>query len=282
MTKWLDVSGVSVPSLLYGTAWKEDDTERLTWTALQSGFRGIDTANQRKHYFEAGVGAALRRAFGEGVVRREDLFLQTKFTQRSGQDARLPYDASAPFTDQVEQSFRSSLEHLGVTYIDSYVLHGPKHGDRIVDQDWEIWRAMETLHQTEHARLLGVSNVTCAQLEELYAGAEVKPAMVQNRCYASRGWDRDVRAFCASRGMVYQGFSLLTANVDVLGDPFVIALARRHMAVPAEIILRFALHVGMIALTGTRSPEHMRLDLDVLRFSLSSDDVRAIEEIRAP
>src|SRR4051812_46566386 len=108
------IDGVRVPRFLYGTAWKEERTEALTALALQQGFRGIDTANQRKHYHEAGVG----KAVAGSVVTRDELFLQTKFTFRDGQDERLPYDPSAPIAAQVEQSFQSSLVHLGTAAID--------------------------------------------------------------------------------------------------------------------------------------------------------------------
>src|SRR5437868_43781 len=106
------IDGVHVPRFLYGTAWKEDDTERLTELALRTGFRGIDTANQRRHYDEAGVGRAVRTLIGSGLVRRDELFLQTKYTFRAAQDHRLPYDANAPIAVQVEQSFASSAAHL--------------------------------------------------------------------------------------------------------------------------------------------------------------------------
>jgi diketogulonate reductase-like aldo/keto reductase len=84
-----------IPNFLYGTAWKEDRTAALTTLALRSGFRAIDTANQRRHYFEAGVGQGLADAYREGFVTRADLFLQTKFTYQAGQDHRLPYDPAA-------------------------------------------------------------------------------------------------------------------------------------------------------------------------------------------
>ena len=115
----------SVPDFLYGTAWKEDRTQALTELALRMGFRGIDTANQRRHYFEAGVGQGLAAAYRAGVVTRADLFLQTKFTYQRGQDHRLPYDPAADLSTQVAQSMASSLEHLGTDHVDSYVLHGP-------------------------------------------------------------------------------------------------------------------------------------------------------------
>src|SRR5262249_53742949 len=143
----------------YGTAWKEDDTQRLTQLAVQQGFRGIDTANQRAHYQEAGVGEAIAASIKSGLASRHDLFLQTKFTFREGQDHRLPFDADAPIATQVQQSFTSSLTHLGVTRIDSYVLHGPMYQRGLTSADWEAWRAMEGIHESGGARFLGVSNV---------------------------------------------------------------------------------------------------------------------------
>src|SRR5258708_1212873 len=133
----LSIAGVRAPHFLYGTAWKEERTQRLVGLALQQGFRGIDTANQRKHYHEAAVGQAVAAALGAGLVKGEDLFLQTKFTFRDGQDQRLPYDPKAAIAVQVEQSFASSLEHLGVAVIDSYLLHGPSQRSGLGSDDWE-------------------------------------------------------------------------------------------------------------------------------------------------
>ena len=200
--------GVAAPELLYGTAWKEERTERLTRLALEAGFLGIDTANQRKHYFEAAVGAALRSAILDGIATRERVFLQTKFTFQDGQDERLPYDPHAPVAKQVEQSFASSLDHLGTDYLDSYVLHGPSRGRGLGPADHEAWRAMEAFARAGTARRLGVSNVSLEQLRALCDAARVPPAFVQNRCYARDGWGREIRAFCRGAGIVYQGFSL--------------------------------------------------------------------------
>src|SRR5438132_2362591 len=91
----ISIEGVLVPRFLYGTAWKEEETQRLTELALQQGFRGIDTANQRRHYHEGAVGQAIASIMQSGLVARDDLFLQTKFTFRQGQDKRLPYDPDA-------------------------------------------------------------------------------------------------------------------------------------------------------------------------------------------
>lgn len=266
---------MTIPTFLYGTAWKEDATERLVRLAIEAGFRGIDTANQRRHYFEAGVGTAVASAIRDGLVRREDLFLQTKFTYRDSQDHRLPYDPNADTATQVRQSFASSLEHLQVATIDSYVLHGPSRRHGLGNQDVEAWRAMEELP----ARFLGISNVALDQLEALLGIAKVKPMFVQNRCYAATGWDRDVRAFCRQHNIVYQGFSLLTANLRELRSPRFREIVIRSGRTPAQVVFRFAQQIGMLPLTGTTDPAHMREDLASSDFSLPPEDVEEMESL---
>lgn len=265
---------------MYGTAWKEDDTRRLVGLALAAGFRAFDTANQRKHYHEAALGQALADAFAVGTVRREDLFIQTKFTHIDGQDERLPYDPKAPVATQVKQSVERSYEHLGTRTIDSYVLHGPSQRTGLAPEDLEAWSAMEELHAAGAVRALGVSNFTRSQLELLLARARVTPTAVQNRCYASKGWDREVRALCRERGIAYQGFSLLTANRSEMARPELKTIASRHALTPAQLVFRFALDVGMVPLTGTSSAAHMKEDLSVLtKASLPDADLRTIEAL---
>jgi len=268
-----------IPKFLYGTAWKEERSEALTALALRAGFRGIDTANQRKHYFEVAVAAAVGKALAEGLVTRAELFLQTKFTFRDGQDHRLPYDPKAPIATQVEQSFQSSLEHFSTDYLDSYLLHGPSTRGRLSRDDLEAWRAIEALAQNGRARYIGVSNFTAEQLKELVGLATVRPSFVQNRCYARTGWDREVRAVCREHDIVYQGFSLLTANRSELGSAPMKQLMARTGRSAAELTFRFALDVGMLPLTGTSSAEHMRLDLGALDFALEPADVEMLERI---
>lgn len=275
------LDGVAVPRFLYGTAWKEDATQPLTELALETGFRGVDTANQRRHYHEAAVGHAIAAAVDRGLLAREELFLQTKFTFPRGQDHRLPYDPKAPVAEQVEQSFASSLEHLGLKVVDSYLLHGPTSRAGLAAADWEAWRAMEAIHDSGRARLIGVSNVTLEQLQALCENARVPPRFVQNRCYAITGWDRRIREFCSANGVIYQGFSLLTANREALAQPTVVQIANRHDRTVSQIVFRFALDVGMIALTGTSDAGHMRADLDVFDFVLDPRDVVQIETLIA-
>jgi diketogulonate reductase-like aldo/keto reductase len=268
-----------VPDFLYGTAWKEERTPALTEQALRAGFRGIDTANQRRHYFEAGVGEALAAAYRAGIVTRADLFLQTKFTYEGGQDHRLPYDPTASLATQVAQSMASSLEHLETDYVDSYVLHGPASGYGWTDHDAEVWAAMVKERDAGRTRLLGVSNVSLRHLHQMAAAGGEAPAFVQNRCFARLGWDREVRAVCRERKIVYQGFSLLTANLEVLHSRKVAEIAARLRATPPQVVFRFALAVGMLPLTGTSDAGHMREDLASRSLSLSADDVSAIEQL---
>jgi diketogulonate reductase-like aldo/keto reductase len=271
--------GLPVPDFLYGTAWKEDRTPYLTELALRVGFRAIDTANQRRHYFEAGVGQGLAAAYAAGIVARHDLFLQTKFTYRNGQDHRLPYDPEASLSVQVTQSLASSLEHLGTDYVDSYVLHGPASAYGWSNADAEVWAAMCYERDAGRVRFLGVSNISLQHLEQMMAVHAEAPTFVQNRCFARLKWDRDVRLFCQERGIVYQGFSLLTANVEVLHDPWLLELAARMNATPAQVVFSFARTIGMLPLTGTSDAEHMRQDLASRDLALAPDAMGTIESL---
>lgn len=269
----------SIPDFLYGTAWKEERTPALVELALRKGFRGIDTANQRRHYFEAGVGQGLAAAYRAGIVTRSDLFLQTKFTYRPGQDHRLPYDPTAKLAVQVAQSMASSLEHLGTDYVDSYVLHGPASNYGWTDADAEVWQAMMKQLDAGRTRLLGVSNVSLHHLEQMAALHSEVPAFVQNRCYARLEWDREVRLFCERRKIRYQGFSLLTANIEVLHHSFIAEIAARANVTPAQLVFAFARRVEILPLTGTSDADHMRQDLASSDVELSAEAVRVIEAV---
>jgi diketogulonate reductase-like aldo/keto reductase len=269
----------SFPTFLYGTAWKENRTASLVELALRSGFRAIDTANQRRHYFEAGVGEGLAAAYKAGIVTRDDLFLQTKFTYARGQDHRLPYDPAASLTVQVAQSLASSLEHLGTDHVDSFVLHGPASNYDWTEYDSEVWEAMRRERDAGRTRRIGVSNVSIDHLHQMEASRTELPAFVQNRCFASMGWDRDIRQFCQKHNIVYQGFSLLTANQEVIHHQPIINLASQLNATSAQVIFAFARAVGMLPLTGTSNADHMKEDLASLNLTLSREVVQAIESI---
>jgi diketogulonate reductase-like aldo/keto reductase len=208
---------------------------------------------------------------------RGDVFIQTKFTYVESQDQRLPYDPNADYPTQVRQSFESSIEHLG--HVDSFLLHGPRSRGRLSSIDREVWRTMEELQREGRTRMIGISNATADQLSELCDIASVRPAFVQNRCFARLGWDRDVREVCKREGAVYQGFSLLTANVAELASPQVRRIAAAHGTNVTRIAFAFALAVGMICLTGTTNPEHMRDDLAAAELELSEDEIATIDGV---
>jgi diketogulonate reductase-like aldo/keto reductase len=265
--------------MLYGTAWKEERTQELVVQALNAGFTGIDTANQRKHYFEEGVGLGIQQFLQTSQKKREDLFIQTKFTYATGQDHRKPYNELDSFTHQVKESFLSSLQHLQTEYIDSYVLHGPYYNTGLISADWEVWKAMELLIAQQQVKFIGVSNINISQLKELYEKATVKPAFVQNRCFASSHWDQEIRTFCIDNNIIYQGFSLLTANQNYLFNPIIQTIATKYQKTLPQIIFRFAKNLGMLPLTGTTSLRHMKEDLHIDDFHLTAQELNQIEFI---
>jgi diketogulonate reductase-like aldo/keto reductase len=268
-------SSEEFPSFIYGTAWKEDATAEHVNMAVSNGFSGIDTANQPRHYQEHLVGEALLKLSGEGI-EREDLFLQSKFTPADGHDQRIPYDPSSDLTTQVKQSFESSLKNLHTDYLDTYLLHGPYSHPGLGNEDWEVWSVIEELYKSGKTRFIGISNVNIEQLELLTEKAEIKPMVVQNRCFAARGWDRAVRDFCKAHNIVYEGFSLLTANPFILQDSGVQEIARGLGRTPEQVVFRFSIQIGILPLTGTTSELHMKEDLLVKEFELNNDDLNMI------
>ncbi|WFC95694.1 hypothetical protein MBRA1_002347 [Malassezia brasiliensis] len=212
----------SMPAILYGTAWKDTRTADLVFTAFLQGFRGVDTAAQRKHYREDLVGKGVHQACAQLGLARGDVWIQTKFTPVSGQDTTgyVPYDVHAPVAEQVCASFQASLANLhpeqpipsvtelvakyAVTargnrnkaptpppahqvYIDSYLLHSPM---TTLQSTLEAWRVLEALVDTGLVRQIGVSNVYDPQIfQTLFQLARIKPSIVQNRWHSSTGHD---------------------------------------------------------------------------------------------
>lgn len=270
-------AGVNMPKIIYGTAWKKERTEDLVVEAVQAGFRGIDTACQPKHYEEPLVGAAVQRLKTYGI-RREELFLQTKFTPLSGQDPnKIPYDKNADLQTQVAQSFEVSQKNLQTDYIDSFVLHSPlsPYHDLLT-----VWRAMEAIHEAGGARQLGISN--CYDLDylrQLYADAIVKPAVVQNRFYRESGYDVRLRQWCREQGIIYQSFWTLTANPHLLDSRTVFLLARRYDKTTAQILFCYLSQIGVVPLTGTCSEQHMQEDLVSFDIKLAEEELAAIDRL---
>lgn len=253
------------PYILYGTAWKKDDTAMLVQEAIRSGFRFIDTACQPKHYNEPGVGQGIMEAVKELGLSRSDLFLQTKFTPIGGQDPeRLPYDRDASLEDQVLQSIDVSLRNLKTTYIDSLVLHSPL---RSHDLTMRVWRVLEEKVDQGIIRQLGISN--CYNLDHfqmLYQDARIKPAVLQNRFYSDSGFDVELRNFCADHNIRYQSFWTLTSRTTRhnLQRPEVQSMAKEKGLTPATLMYAYMMELGHTPLSGTTSKEHMLEDVAVM------------------
>jgi len=270
----ISAAGVRMPPLIYGTAWKKERTAALVEEAIRAGFRGIDTACQPRHYEEALVGEALEQMQREGI-KREALFLQTKFTPPEGQDpATTPYDRDAPVQTQVADSFEVSRRNLRTDYVDSLVLHSPLFP---FSQLRRAWSAMESIAKSGGARQLGISN--CYELkllQRLYAEADVKPAVLQNRFYADTGYDIELREWCDANDIVYQSFWTLSANPLLLDSRQIRTLARKYAKTPSQILFGYLHQVGVIPLCGTTSRQHMREGLESFEIELAPEEMAAI------
>jgi len=276
--------GLKIPSFLYGTAWKEMETEALAKLALESGFLGIDTANQRRHYYEAGVGKALQHVLEEGNIKRGDLFLQTKFTPAGGQDpTSIPYNPRDPLDIQVKTSVEKSLQNLKTDFIDSLLIHsplGPQEGG--MNGTLTVWKTLEEFVKQGKIKQLGISNMyDLKELEKLWNSVEVKPAVVQNRFYADTGYDVGVRTFCTQNQIFYQSFWTLTANPNIVSSSVVVKIARERNKTPEQIFFRALMKMGIVPLSGTTHEVHMLQDVEVgnLTFDLSSEEVQAIKSL---
>ena len=181
---------------------------------------------------------------------------------------------------QVAQSMASSLEHLGTDYVDSYVLHGPSCGYEWTDADAEVWEAMRKERDAGRARLAGRQQcVTCSTWSRCWPPRQKFPPSCKTAAMPACGWDREVRAFCRKHKIIYQGFSLLTANAEVLRHPLVVEIATTCKATPAQIVFSFSRAVGMLPLTGTSNAEHMKQDLASRDRYYPPESVKVVESI---
>lgn len=275
-----------LPFLVYGTAWKKDDTERLVADAVRHGFRFIDTACQPKHYNEAGVGLGWTLAAKELGLQRSDLYLQTKYTSISGQDPnRIPYDPTEPLADRVSQSLKVSLHNLQTSYLDSWVMHSP---ERTLDETMVAYRVMEQAVDDGKVLRLGISN--CYDYDmftSIYEQARIKPSVLQNRFYEESNWDQELRQFCKEKNIWYQSFWTLTANRDALATSEVKTWAAAKSLTPQTLMYAYLMSLGYgTPLDGTTSIKHMKEDQAlVLRMQggekifETEEDLKAFERI---
>ncbi|PFH58411.1 hypothetical protein XA68_13708 [Ophiocordyceps unilateralis] len=249
--------------LIYGTAWKKDRTAELVYKALRCGFRAIDSATNPQHYNESGAGDGVRMAVAEGVVERQDLFIQTKFMAPEDQRVRTSWDDSDPLEDMVHQSVRSSLQNFTIVgeepYLDSVLLHSPM---RTMYHTVVVWKELEK-YVPNRVRRLGICNADVETVNTLHGHMDVDPFFVQNPFQYDRDFDIEMRRFCCDRGMLFQSFWTLTANEHIAQKPIVAHVAQMAgvQLIPAYFSLVMSL--GNIAiLDGTTREVSMKSDLE--------------------
>jgi diketogulonate reductase-like aldo/keto reductase len=272
----------ALPSIFYGTAWKEANTTALVTLALNSGFRAVDTACQPKHYREDLVGVAVASA---SIVSRAELFLQTKFTLPENQRrSDTPYDLAANLEDQVRQSAAKSLQNLQTEYLDAILLHSPAQN---IDRTLSIINILRELKENGQVRHIGLSNITSLQmLQEICSALPASTVeIVQNRFVTDTGYDLDIRAYCKERGIVYQSFWTLSGNPHILGSDELKRIASRLGTSAECAFYRFCMQEGITVLDGTTSEDHMKEDLEVVasdRYQLGLEDMSDIRALLQP
>lgn len=275
MQSYKSSQGVEVPKMLYGTAWKKEQTAELVLKAIHAGFTGVDTACQPKHYQEDLVGEGIAAALKAGVTTREALYIQTKFTPIEGQDPnKVPYDPTLPIAQQVESSVQRSLENLQTDYLDGLLIHSAIFP---FSKMMQVYRTFETFVEQGLVRHIGISN--CYELpvlQRLFEEASIKPSVIQNRFYRDSDYDTTIRSFCDEVGMLYQSFWSLTANGHILQSQTMFNLCRKYQRSEAEIFYRFLLHLGMTVLNGTTDERHMRDDLLIESFALEPEEIATL------
>jgi diketogulonate reductase-like aldo/keto reductase len=273
------LAGVDMPKLIYGTAWKKEKTTNLVIEAVLQGFRAIDTACQPKHYREDLVGEALSILEKDHNIKRDSLFIQTKFTPLNGQDLNsIPYDASASLSDQVLQSLEKSLSNLKSDYIDSLLIHSPMtaYSDTL-----QVWKLFEEFVNQGKVKQIGISNIYKLDLlKKIWQDSTIKPSVIQNRFYRDSLYDNEIRKFCKEKGIIYQSFWTLTANPFIVNSSNVKSIAKQRGCTNEQIFFKLLVQLGFAPLTGTTNQTHMKQDLEVLDMEdLSSEDVKNISDL---
>ncbi len=251
-------NGVAIPQLGFGVFLvPPGETEVAVATALETGYRHIDTA--RLYDNEGEVGAAIAKS----GIPRDELFVTTKvWNSDQGYDATLA-------------AFDKSLERLGFDYVDLYLIHWPlPKVDRYVD----TWRALEKLATEGRSRAIGVSNFQIAHLQRLIDETGTVPAVNQVECHPHLT-QAPLRAFHAQHGIATEAWSPLARGGAVLSDARVGAIAARHGKSPAQVILRWHLQVGNVVIPKSVTPSRIAENLDVFDFALADDELAAVEAL---
>ncbi|AWT46397.1 MULTISPECIES: aldo/keto reductase [Streptomyces] len=251
-------NGVEMPQLGFGV-WQvpDDEAERAVATALQAGYRSIDTAAIYGN--EEGTG----RAIAASGLPREDIFVTTKlWNSDQGYDSTL-------------RAFDTSLAKLGLDYVDLYLIHWPLPGrDRYVD----TYKAFEKLHADGRIRAIGVSNFLPEHLERLIAETSVIPAVNQIELHPYLQ-QHAAREYHAEQGIATEAWSPLGSGKGLLEVPAIVAIARKHGRTPAQVVLRWHLQTGNVVIPKSVTPSRIEENISVFDFSLDDEDLAAISAL---
>jgi 2,5-diketo-D-gluconate reductase A len=251
-------NGVEMPQLGYGV-WQVPDAEaeQAVSTALEAGYRSIDTAAIYGN--EEGTGKAIN---GSGVPR-EDIFVTTKlWNGDQGYDATL-------------RAFDTSLRKLGLDYVDLYLIHWPLPAkDRYVD----TYKAFEKLYADGRVRAIGVSNFLPEHLRRLIDETSVLPAVNQIELHPHLQ-QRAAREFHAEQGIATEAWSPLGQGKGLLEVPAIVAIAQKHDRTPAQVVLRWHLQLGNVVIPKSVTPSRIQENIDVFDFSLDTEDLAAISAL---
>lgn len=251
-------NGIEMPQLGFGVF--QIDPGEVTGpvrTAIEAGYRLIDTAAGYAN--EAGVGRAIK----ESGLDRDDFFVTTKLTN------------SAHGYDRALKAFDGSLAELGLDFVDLYLIHWPVPAK---DLYVETWRALENIYKDGRARSIGVSNFTQAHLQRLMAETGTVPAV--NQVELHPGFPQSALAeFHAQHGIVTESWAPIGQGKGILEDPVIAELARKYAKTPAQVVLRWHLQLGYVAIPKSVTPERIRANVEIFDFVLSDQDVERLTAI---
>jgi diketogulonate reductase-like aldo/keto reductase len=248
-------NGVAMPQLGFGV-WQvpDDEAEQTVATALEAGYRSIDTAAIYGN--ESGTGKAVN---GSGIAR-EDLFVTTKvWNSDQGYDATL-------------RAFDASLGKLGLDHVDLYLIHWPMPAKGMYV---DTYRALEKIHAEGRAKAIGVSNFRPEDLEHLIGETSVVPAVNQIELHPQLQ-QSELRDFHARHNIATEAWSPLGQGKDLLQAPTIVAVARKHDRTPAQVVLRWHLQVGNVVIPKSSTPSRIQENIDVFDFELDADDMAAL------
>jgi 2,5-diketo-D-gluconate reductase A len=248
-------NGVAIPQLGLGTArLSNEETRRIVREALEVGYRFVDTAASYEN--ERGVGEGI----ADSGLAREEVFVSTKLRGRD------------QGSDSVKEALRSSLDRLGLDFVDLYLIHWPlPRLDRYVAS----WQAMEELLAEGLTRAIGVSNFLPEHLDRLAAASSTVPAVNQIECHP-REPQLEQRADDARRGIVTESWSPLANGGELLRQPVLAEIGARHGRTPAQVVLRWHVQQGLVTFPKASSRGRLVENLDVFDFALTDEDLAGI------